>query len=66
MEAAPALNRMLGSSQREALALAELRERLANLGAEPVGSSPEVFAKFVTDGRAEMGRVVREANIRLD
>jgi len=31
-----------------------------------VGSSPEVFAKFVTDGRAEMGRVVREANIRLD
>ncbi len=51
---------------REALALAELRERLAGLGAEPVGSSPEVFSRFVTEGRAEMGRVVREANIRLD
>lgn len=51
---------------REALALAEVRERLASLGAEPVGSSPEVFARFITEGRAEMGRVVREANIRLD
>jgi len=51
---------------REVLGLAELRERLAGLGAEPVGSTPEVFARFVTEGRAEMGRVVREANIRLE
>ncbi len=51
---------------REVLALAEVRERLAGLGAEPVGSSPEVFSRFVTEGRAEMARVVREANIRLD
>lgn len=51
---------------REALALSDVRERLASLGAEPVGSTPEDFARFVTDGRAEMGRVVREANIRIE
>jgi len=60
------IQQTLYAALREALALPELRERLANLGAEPVGSSPEIFTKFVTDGRAEMGRVVREANIRLD
>ncbi len=51
---------------RESLGLTELRERLAGLGAEPVGSTPEVFSRFVTEGRAEMARVVREANIRLE
>ena len=51
---------------REALGMSAIRERLAGLGAEPVGSSPEVFARFVTQGRAEMGQVVREANIRIE
>ena len=60
------MQQALYAALREALALAEVRERLVNLGAEPVGSSPEVFARFVADGRAEMGRVVHEANIRLD
>ena len=50
----------------EALSLTAVRERLSALGAEPVGSSPEVFARFVTEGRTEMGRVVREANIRIE
>ena len=50
----------------EALGHSAVRERLAGLGAEPVGSSPEVFARFVTEGRAEMGRVVRAANIRIE
>lgn len=50
----------------EALAQAQVRERLAGLGAEPVGSSPEVFSRFVTEGRTEMARVVRDANIRIE
>ena len=50
----------------EALSLAAVRERLNSLGAEPVGSSPEVFGRFVSEGRAEMGRVVREANVRIE
>ncbi len=51
---------------REALNLAEVRERLGQLGAEPVGSTPEEFARFVLRGREEMGALVREANIRLE
>ena len=49
-----------------ALAEPEVRARLAQLAAEPVGSSPEEFARFVREGREAMARLVREANIQVD
>ena len=56
----------MGTEVRAILAQPDVRQRIQQMGFIPVGSSPEVFARFVADGRAEMGRVVREANIRLD
>jgi tripartite-type tricarboxylate transporter receptor subunit TctC len=49
-----------------ALGEPEVRARLAQLVAEPVGSPPEEFARFVREGRETMAALVREANIRLD
>lgn len=48
------------------LAEPEVRARLAQLGAVPVGSDPAAFAAFLRDGREAMGRLVREANIRVE
>jgi len=49
-----------------ALAEEEVRTRLDRLGAVPVGSDPAAFGRFVTEGRAAMATLVREANIRID
>jgi tripartite-type tricarboxylate transporter receptor subunit TctC len=43
-----------------------VRERLAQLGAIGVGTSPEEFATFLRDGRETMGRLVREAGIQAN
>lgn len=44
----------------------EVRARLDRLGAVPVGNAPADFARFVTEGRATMATLVREANIRIE
>jgi tripartite-type tricarboxylate transporter receptor subunit TctC len=54
----------LHSELAKALGLAEVRERLAALGAEPVGSSPEAFGAFVRAEHARWGKVIREKGIR--
>jgi tripartite-type tricarboxylate transporter receptor subunit TctC len=48
------------------LAEPEVRARLAQLAAVPVGNAPAEFARFVSDGRAEMAALVRAANIRIE
>jgi tripartite-type tricarboxylate transporter receptor subunit TctC len=42
----------------------ESKERLAGIGAEPVGSMPAQFAAAIKDEVARMGKVIREAGIR--
>ncbi|MEN0075955.1 MAG: tripartite tricarboxylate transporter substrate-binding protein [Paracraurococcus sp.] len=49
-----------------ALAEEGVRQRLAQIGAVPVGSAPTDFARFVAEGRAQMASLVKEAGIRLD
>jgi tripartite-type tricarboxylate transporter receptor subunit TctC len=44
----------------------EVQRRLTQLVAVPVGSTPEVFARFVVEGRQQMAQLVREANIRIE
>ena len=44
----------------------EVRERLAALGAEGVGSTPEEFAAFVRAENARWSRVIREKGIRSE
>jgi tripartite-type tricarboxylate transporter receptor subunit TctC len=42
----------------------ESKERLAGIGAEPVGSTPGQFAATIKDEVARMGKVIREAGIQ--
>ena len=49
-----------------ALADPEVRNRLAQIVALPVGSSPTEFARFVREGRESMATLVREAGIRAE
>jgi tripartite-type tricarboxylate transporter receptor subunit TctC len=43
-----------------------VRERLAQLGAVPVGSDPATFARFLAEGRETMAQLVREAGIQAN
>jgi tripartite-type tricarboxylate transporter receptor subunit TctC len=55
-----------GKAVQDAVADAEVRKKLLQLGLNPAGTTPEAFGKFV---REEMGRVntlVRARNIRID
>lgn len=56
----------LSEETRRATASADLRKRLLDLGAEPLGSTPEEFARFVAAEYAKWGRVVKEADIRAE
>lgn len=48
------------------LNLPEVRERLLAIGAEPVGSSPEAFSKFVKAEMAKWGGIVKRLDLKLD
>jgi len=62
----PAVIARLNAEVVGALKEPALRQRLAALGAEPAGSSPEELARFVRAEYDKWGQVVREAGIRLD
>ena len=49
-----------------ALRAPEVGERLATLGAVPVGDTPEEFARFVQAESELYGRLIREAGITVD
>lgn len=49
-----------------ALADAGVRQRLAQIGAVPVGSTPEAFSRFCAEGRVAMAELVRQAGIKLE
>jgi tripartite-type tricarboxylate transporter receptor subunit TctC len=49
-----------------AVAVPEVRERLAVLGADPVADTPEAFAAFCRSEYDRWGRLVREARVTLD
>jgi tripartite-type tricarboxylate transporter receptor subunit TctC len=48
------------------IALPELRDRLLQQGLQPVGDSPEEFARFIVAEREKAGRIVKAANIKLN
>jgi tripartite-type tricarboxylate transporter receptor subunit TctC len=49
-----------------ALAQPEVRERLAAEGAEVIGSTPEEFAAHIEAELARMGKLIRDARIRME
>jgi tripartite-type tricarboxylate transporter receptor subunit TctC len=62
---APVVNAMY-EALADAITVPALRQRLVQIGCVPVASRPADFARFVTEGRAAMATLVREANIRAD
>lgn len=62
---APIIDR-LADETRKALQTLEVRNRLTELGAEPLGSTPAEFAAYVNAEYAKWGKLVAEAGIRLD
>jgi tripartite-type tricarboxylate transporter receptor subunit TctC len=62
----PEIAARLQQALADSLAEQEVRARLDRLGAIPVGSTPAAFARYVTEGRAAMTALVREANIRIE
>ncbi len=61
---APVVQRLYEAS-KHALADATVRQRLETLGALPIGTDPVVFARYLAEQRALMGRLVREARIEV-
>jgi tripartite-type tricarboxylate transporter receptor subunit TctC len=49
-----------------ALAQPEVRERLVSEGAEVIGSTPEAFAAHIAAELARMGKLIRDAGIRME
>ena len=60
-----AIVQKLNEAVVKAFADPELKETWAKLGAEPGGSSPEVFRALIDKDVAKWGKVVRDANITL-
>ncbi|WP_059412459.1 Bug family tripartite tricarboxylate transporter substrate binding protein [Cupriavidus basilensis] len=48
------------------LATDEVREKLVQLGVEPVGGPPEAFARLIQSEHEKWGKVVKTANIKLN
>lgn len=56
----------LSEAVSSVLAHEEIRSRFAVLGAEPVGSTPEAFTKFLQADIERLGKLIRAANIKAD
>ena len=41
-----------------------VKQRLATLGFEAIGSTPDYFAKFISDEMEKYGKIIRDANIK--
>ena len=59
------INKLYGGVAK-VLQQAEFRDRIANMGASVVGSTPEQFGAFMKSESAKWGKVIKEANIRAE
>lgn len=62
----PAIVARLQQAVAAALRAPEVQERLASLGAVPVGDAPEAFARFCQAESTLYGQLIREAKITVD
>jgi len=56
----------LHAETAKVLRQADVKEKIAFVGAETVGNSPEEFAAFIRSERAKYARIVKEAKIKID
>jgi tripartite-type tricarboxylate transporter receptor subunit TctC len=57
---------MLHHEMAKAIAMPELRAKLAGLGLEPIGSSPDAFAALIKQEIQKWARVIEDSGIRPD
>ena len=50
----------------KALAAPDVREKMPNLGAEPVGSSPEAFAAYIRSEADKYAKVIKASGAKVD
>jgi tripartite-type tricarboxylate transporter receptor subunit TctC len=48
------------------LALPDVKQRLATLGFEPVGSTPQYFAQYIADEMEKSGKIIADAKIKAE
>jgi tripartite-type tricarboxylate transporter receptor subunit TctC len=51
---------------QKALARQDVKDKMGELGIETVWSTPEQFGKYMDSERARWGKLIKEANIRID
>jgi tripartite-type tricarboxylate transporter receptor subunit TctC len=56
----------LNAEFNKALQQPDLRKRLGDEGADPLGGTPEQFAELIRDDIVRWGRTVKESGVRLD
>ena len=61
-----ALVNRLNADLNKAMAMPDVKERLAAVGAEDGGGSAQHFTDFMRDERVKWARVVKEANVKVD
>lgn len=61
----PAIVKRLNAELLKILALPEVREQLAKIDYEPVGSSPEQFAQVIAEDAERWARLVKERNFTV-
>ncbi|TMH57741.1 MAG: tripartite tricarboxylate transporter substrate binding protein, partial [Betaproteobacteria bacterium] len=49
-----------------ALAQPDVQEKLAGLGAEPIGNTPAEFSAMIKVETAKWGKIVKDANIQAE
>jgi tripartite-type tricarboxylate transporter receptor subunit TctC len=62
----PDIAAKLQTSIAKALALPDVKQRLATLGFDAIGSTPDDFAKFIDSEMAKYGKIIRDANIKVE
>ena len=60
----PAIVARLNAESDRALRLAEVRDKIAQAGSDPIGGTPEELARFLAGDIAKWARVTREAGIK--
>lgn len=62
----PAVVRRIHQALAKALAIPALRERIVQIGSEPVGSSPEEFTAFIKSEFSVWAKVIKEVGITVE
>ncbi len=60
----PAVVKKLHADMAEALALPDVKEKLASLGLDPLGNSPEDFARMIAAESRKWSEIVQKAGIK--